>query len=92
MQKKIITDHQLYSLIANGAFGGSVMVIASVLAAIAKQDAWISALLAPVLGIPVIWIYWFLGNQYPGLTFVDIIKRILGKWLVTIAALSYIFL
>ena len=92
MQKKIITDHQLYSLTANGAFGGSVMVIASVLAAISKQDAWISALLAPVLGIPVIWIYWFLGNQYPGLTFVDIIKRILGKWLGTIAALSYIFL
>lgn len=90
MQRLKITGHQLYSLTANAAFGGSVIVIASVVAAIAKQDAWISALLTPILGMPVIWICWFLGSKYPGLTFVEIIKKILGRWVGTIVAASYI--
>jgi spore germination protein KB len=90
MQKMKITNHQLFSLTANAAFGGSVIVIASAIAAIAKQDAWISALLTPILGMPVIWICCFLGSQYPGLTFIEIIKKILGKWIGTIAAASYI--
>jgi len=92
MQRTKITNHQLYSLTANGAFGGSVIVIASAMAAIAKQDAWISALLTPVIGMPVVWIYWYLGSQYPGSTFVEIIKKIFGRWIGTIAAASYVFL
>lgn len=92
MQRTKITNHQLYSLTANGAFGGSVIVIASAMAAIAKQDAWISALLTPVIGMPVVWIYWYLGSQYPGSTFVDIMKKIFGRWIGTIAAASYVFL
>jgi spore germination protein KB len=92
MQRTKITNHQLYSLTANGAFGGSVIVIASAIAAIAKQDAWISALLTPVIGMPVVWIYWYLGSQYPGSTFVDIMKKIFGRWIGWVAAASYVFL
>jgi spore germination protein KB len=92
MQRTKITNHQLYSLTANGAFGGSVIVIASTMAAIAKQDAWISALLTPLIGMPVVWIYWYLGSQYPELTFVEIMKKIFGRWIGTIAAASYVFL
>ena len=82
MKRTKITGNQLYSLTANGAFGGSVIVIASAIAAIAKQDAWISALLTPVIGMPVVWIYWYLGSQYPELTFVEIMKRFLEDGLV----------
>jgi spore germination protein KB len=62
------------------------------MAAIAKQDAWISALLTPVIGMPVVWIYWYLGSQYPGSTFVDIAKNILGRRIGWIASASYVFL
>ena len=92
MKRTKITGNQLYSLTANGAFGGSVIVIASAIAAIAKQDAWISALLTPVIGMPVVWIYWYLGSQYPELTFVEIMKKIFGGWIGWVAAASYVFL
>jgi spore germination protein KB len=92
MQRTKITGHQLYSLTANGSFGGFITVIASAMAVIAKQDAWISALLTPVIGMPVVWIYWYLGSQYPELTFVEIMKKIFGRWIGTVAAASYVFL
>ena len=44
MDKIKITDHQLFSLSACGAIGGSIIVIASTMAGVAKQDAWIGAL------------------------------------------------
>ncbi|UNC91987.1 GerAB/ArcD/ProY family transporter [Candidatus Contubernalis alkaliaceticus] len=87
-----ITDHQLFSLTANGAIGGAVIVIGATLAGIAKQDAWITALITPLFGIPVIWVYWYLGSQHPNMTFVEIIKRILGKWIGFIAAACFVFL
>lgn len=91
MDKIKITNHQLFSLIANGATGGSVIVISAVIASVARQDAWIVALLTPALGIPVIWIYWFLGSQYPGMTFIGIIKKIFGKWIGLIVSFGFVF-
>lgn len=90
MERIKITNHQLFSITSNAAFGGSVIVITAVVAAIAKQDAWISALLTPIFGMPVIWICWYLGSKYPGLSFVEIIRKILGKWVGTIVAASYV--
>lgn len=92
MDKEKISNHQLFSLTANGAIGGLVLVISALIVSIAKQDAWITALLTPIFGIPVIWIYWFLGSQYPGITFVGIIKKIFGRWIGLIVAVAYVFL
>jgi len=86
-----ISNNQLFSLTANGAVGGAVIVVSAIMASTAKQDAWIAALLTPVLGLPVIWIYWFLGSQYSGMTFVSIIKEILGKWMGFAVAAGYVF-
>lgn len=91
LDKIKITHHQLFSLTANGAIGGSIIIISALIASIAKQDAWIAALLTPIFGIPVIWIYWFLGNQYPAMTFVEITKKITGKWIGLMVAASFIF-
>ncbi|HAN09564.1 MAG TPA: spore gernimation protein KB [Clostridiales bacterium] len=92
MDKIKITNHQLFSLTANGAIGGSVIVIAAVVTSIAKQDAWIAALVTPAFGMLIIWIYWFLGSQYHGITFVGIIKNIFGKWIGLIVAACFVFL
>ncbi len=91
MDKIKITSHQLFSLTANGAFGGAVLLISTLVAGIAKQDAWIAALLTPVLGVPVIVIYCFLGSRYPDLTFIGIMKKIFGKWIGTIVAINFVF-
>ncbi|QTL99239.1 endospore germination permease [Iocasia frigidifontis] len=92
MDKIKITNHQLFSLIANVALGGSVLIISALLVSIAKHDAWITTLLTPLFGIPIIWVYWFLGSQYPALTFLGIIKKIFGKWIGSIVAAAYVFL
>lgn len=92
MEKTKITNHQLLSLTANSSIGGSVIVIAALVVSIAKQDAWIATLLTPVFGMPIIWIYWFLGSRYPDKTFVGIIKKIFGKWIGLIAAASFVLL
>jgi len=87
-----ITNNQLFSITANSVVGGAVIVISAAIAGIAKQDAWIVALLTPIFGMPVIWIYWFLGSQYPGMTFIGIIKGIFGKWIGLCVAAGYVFL
>ncbi len=92
MDNTKISGHQLFSLAATGGVGGSVILISSTVAGMAKQNAWITALLAPALGIPVIWVYWFLGSRYPCMTFVNILKKIFGKWIGLIAAAGFEFL
>lgn len=92
MHKIKLTDHQLFSLSACGAIGGSIIVIASSMAAVAKQDAWIGVLFSTLFSLPLLWIYWYLGSQYPEETFVGIIKKVFGKWIGTFFAASYVFL
>lgn len=91
MENTKITNHQLFSLIASVAIGGAIIVSASPASSVAKQDAWLGALLTPLLGLPVIWLYWYLGKLYPDLTLIGMIKKILGKWIGTIVSVSFIF-
>lgn len=90
MDKVKITNHQLFSLTANYTCGAAIIVISAGVTAIAKQDAWISALLTPIIGMLVIWLICFLGKQYPDMTFVEIIKQILGKWIGGVVACCFI--
>ena len=92
INKIIITKHQLFSLSANIAIGGAILFVSSSQASISKQDAWITALIMPVLGAPVIWMYWFMGRLYPGMTYVGIINKVLGKWIGFVISAGFIFL
>jgi spore germination protein KB len=76
-----ITDHQLFTLTATISMGGSLLVSSSTIAAVARQDAWLSGLIAIATGVPVALLYYFLGSKYPGKTLIGIVKEIFGKWL-----------
>ncbi len=91
MQKNKISSHQLYALTALTSLGGSVLVISSSVAGVAKQDAWISALVAVAFGLLMIRIYGYLGSQYPEMTFIGLIKKILGKWVGLAACAGFVF-
>ncbi|MBP2654602.1 MAG: spore germination protein [Firmicutes bacterium] len=86
-----ISNHQLFSLTACNSIGVALIAISALMASIAKQDAWISALITPVFGMLVMLIYWLLGSKYPNMSFVDIIKTILGKWLGLLVGSLYVF-
>lgn len=90
MGKITITDHQLFALTALYTCGSAIINISAGVTSLAKQDAWISALLTPIWGLPVIWIITFLGSRYPGMTFVEIIQQILGKWVGWITAAGFV--
>jgi len=90
-EKIKISNRQLFSLAACGAIGGTIIIISGLMASIAKQDAWITALITPVYGIFVIWLYYSLGKAYPGMTIIGITKQIFGKWLGIIVAVGYVF-
>ncbi|WPC39467.1 endospore germination permease [Clostridium sp. JS66] len=92
MDKIKITNHQLFSLTVSASFGGTIIVLSAVIASISKQDSWIAVLFEPVIGIPVLWIYWFLGSKYPNMTLIGVMREILGKWIGSIIAAGYVFL
>ena len=91
MNKIKITNFQLLSLTANCTIGGSIIVISSLMVAIAKQDAWLTAIITPVFGALVMWIYWLLGSRYPGMTLIGIIKKVFGKWIGSLVAAGFVF-
>jgi spore germination protein KB len=87
-----ITDHQLFTLTATISLGGSLLVSASTVAAVARQDAWLSGLIAITTGIPVALLYFFLGSKHPGMTLIGIVRSIFGKWLGFAVASLYFLL
>ena len=56
----------------------------------AKQDAWISFLLASILGIIIVFIATKVSLLYPDQTLIEYSKTILGKWLGNVVVISYL--
>jgi spore germination protein KB len=86
-----ITNHQLYTFTALSTLGGSILAISSTIAAVAKQDAWLSVLVNTAYGSVMICIFGYLGIRHQGLTLIGIIRRIFGKWSGSILAAAYVF-
>jgi spore germination protein KB len=91
MDKKTITSHQLFTLTALSTLGGSILVVSSTVAAVAKNDLWISALFTMVLGLTVISIFVFLAGKHKGQTLIGINKILFGKWLGLLISAGYVF-
>ncbi len=80
MEKIRITNNQLLCLSAIYTCGSSIVVAPSI-TSIAKQDAWISALILPSIGVFLIFLNSFLMSLYPGKTYIQIIQIVFGKWI-----------
>lgn len=90
MDKTKISNFQLFALAANFTVGSTIIAISSGIADLAKQDAWICALITPIIGLPFIWMYFYLGKLYPGKTLVDIFNAVFGKWLGWIISACFV--
>lgn len=88
--KKEITSFQLFALTANFTMGTTVMSASSGVATLAKQDAWISSILACILGFLFIFLYCKLEELYPGATFVDMLRSAFGSWIGWIIAALFV--
>jgi len=85
-----ITSHQLLAITACSSLGGSLLAISSTVATISKQDAWLVALINPIFGLLILWLYYLLGSRYPDKTLIGISREILGKVIGTIVSVGYI--
>ncbi|WP_152392804.1 GerAB/ArcD/ProY family transporter [Paenibacillus guangzhouensis] len=96
MLEKGIGNRQLTILVILYTIGDSILVLPSIVASAAEQDAWISGILgvtiAPLL---VVFLYDALRRCYPEMTLIAYSHQILGKWLgmiMSLLFLSYFFI
>jgi spore germination protein KB len=91
MEKGRITNRQFSGLIIMFTLGSSSMILPQYLISIAKQDAWISALLTSVLAVFLVSFYTIVGKRYPNKTIIEYSQTILGRWLGSALGIVYLF-
>lgn len=90
-----ISARQLMILAAFITIGDSILVLPAIPALLAKRDAWISALIGLAIGLLIVYLFVRVGKLNPKLTYIELNKTILGKWIGTIVAvlsLGYVLL
>ncbi|WLD91700.1 endospore germination permease [Alkalihalobacillus sp. AL-G] len=81
LENRKISVRQFRVLVILFTIGTSILIVPSVLAFEAKQDAWIAAIIGVGLGLLVIFLYNKLGLMFPNMTFVQMNQKVFGKWL-----------
>lgn len=71
-----ISTRQLLILTILFTIGTAILVIPSVMAATAKQDAWIAALVGVGSGLLLIWLYNTITILYPQMTLIEIMETL----------------
>ena len=85
-----ITNHQLFSLTSGFTCGSAILVISASITSLAKQDAWISAIITLIFGLLEIWLICFFWSRYPGRSYVEIIELIFGKCIGDVIAAAFV--
>lgn len=89
MGKSIIGIRQFTILVILFTVGSSILITPSGLAAEAKQDAWIAAILSVCIGLLTLFLYQALVRQFPNQTLVEMCEAIFGIWIGKIVSLLY---
>lgn len=82
-----ISMRQLAILTLLFTVGSAILIVPSGMAATAKQDAWIAALIGLGAGLLVVWLMTMLIRAFPQMTLVGILEALLGKWIGKTVAL-----
>ncbi|MFB5678016.1 endospore germination permease [Paenibacillus terreus] len=85
-----INTRQLTILVLLTLVGDMALVYPEIMCYIAKQDAWIAAVVSIPLGTALIWLLLKLYCLHPGLTLIESVQTILGKWAGGAVALFYL--
>lgn len=86
MNKETISDSQGFS-IATLFFLGSILILGT--SSEAKNDSWLSILIAIIISIPIIFIYARILSLFPGKDIFDILNILFGKWLGKLFCILY---
>lgn len=89
-KKEVISPYQMLVLSLFFCIGTSLLVTPANITEKAGQDAWAGALFGSAAGFFILLFHLFLASRFPGLTFVQLSERILGKWLGKTVSLFFI--
>jgi spore germination protein (amino acid permease) len=84
-----ITNKQLVFMIIQAQIGVGILSLPHDVALIAKQDAWISTIIAGVVSQAILFVIWGLCRRFPDLSLYQIIPKLLGKVIGKILILGY---
>ncbi|WP_164716305.1 GerAB/ArcD/ProY family transporter [Paenibacillus whitsoniae] len=91
MRNVKISVNQFAVIVMIFTIGTTILVIPSGLAAAAKQDAWIGALLGVSLNIGMVCLYNKVGSCFPNMTLIAYNEQLFGKWLGKLFSFGFIF-
>ena len=86
-----ISGIQIYWLLFTFLTGNTLLLTVREVIIDAKQDAWISYLIASALALLLVYISTKVGLLYPNETLIQYSKTILGKWLGNLVIIFYLF-
>lgn len=86
-----ISVRQFAVLVMIYTVGTTILVIPSGLAADAKQDAWIAAIIGVGLNLVVVCLYNRVGDCFPNMNLTEYNEKLFGKWLGKLFSLFFIF-
>ncbi|MBB6637328.1 GerAB/ArcD/ProY family transporter [Cohnella thailandensis] len=79
LEKGRIGSRQLAILIIFMTVGDSILILPSLTARAASQDAWISAIAGCLLALPMLWLWMALAGRYPQSNLAEYARGLLGK-------------
>lgn len=85
-----ITSRQCAKILFLFALGSSALVLPTAVIGIARQDAWLSMLMAGPFNYFILLIYLALAERFPNLSLAQYAKKLLGTWLSKVFLLTYV--
>ena len=86
-----ISGRQIFWMMFTFEVGQSLLLVILATIRTAKQDAWISILIAGGIGVALTFLATTLGSLYPKQTLIEFSQTILGKWLGKLLLIPYFF-
>jgi spore germination protein KB len=90
MNNAEITSVQCAKLLFMFALGSAALILPTTIISIAKQDGWISMLLAGPFNYFILMIFLALADRFPNMSLAQYAERLLGVWLGKLLTLLYI--
>ncbi|MGE7852919.1 GerAB/ArcD/ProY family transporter [Bacillus paramycoides] len=87
-----ISGRQIFWMMFTFEVGQSFLLIVSPTIRASKQDAWISMVIAGLVGIAITFLATTLGSLYPNKTMIEFSQTILGKWLGKVMMIPYLLI
>ncbi|WP_349407459.1 endospore germination permease [Pseudalkalibacillus sp. SCS-8] len=91
IEKGRISVRQFTILVLLYTIGTTILIIPSILASNAKQDAWIAGLIGLAIAVAATLFYFHLASKFPEKNLAEIFEILFGKWVGKLFSFIYFF-